>query len=310
MAVVRDLGTPVKRHETDIRRRKRIFLVAVPLGVLAACLGILMVAALGGPAVTGGATVIPGVVLGMGLGAFGAGLWQGLLSVTRPDEAFTLYEGGLAHSYAGRCRAISWDEIAKVIDHSRDNLLNRALGGDVHYRVKLRCAVGGRRVLVITGLTEDAAWLGEMVEQAVWDRDHPRACNRRPAVTAPGLAVSGAGGRSPARQDALVVGAAAPDGSLGNDVREPGRVVGGVRGDVARAVHARPVRQHARLGHPQDSAGQHDGGHELRPSRLTGHRSFPQDSAHVQQGKEIRSAHPIASRYPQIGALSGILVPE
>lgn len=64
MAVVRDLGTPVKRHETDIRRRRRIFLVAVPLGVLAACLGILMVAALGGPAVTGGATVIPGVVLG------------------------------------------------------------------------------------------------------------------------------------------------------------------------------------------------------------------------------------------------------
>ncbi|WP_165977057.1 hypothetical protein [Nonomuraea diastatica] len=40
MAVVQDWGTLVKRYETDSRRRRQIFLIGIPLGVLSTCLGI------------------------------------------------------------------------------------------------------------------------------------------------------------------------------------------------------------------------------------------------------------------------------
>lgn len=173
MAVEQDLGAVVKRYNTDNQRRRRICLVAVPLGLIAACVGFLMAMLVGGPAAAGGALFIPSLVMGVGLGSFLVGLWQGRLSFTRRDESFTVYEHGLVHAYSGKSWAISWDEIDKVTDNSRDNMLNRALGGDVNYSIKLRSPIGGRRYVVITGVTEDAVWLGETVEQAVHDRKHP-----------------------------------------------------------------------------------------------------------------------------------------
>lgn len=174
MAAEQDLGAEIARYETDNRRRRRIFAVWVPLGAFVLCLGALMIVVIGGPDEVGGATVVPGLVCGLGVSAIGAGLWQGLLSVIRPGEVFTLYEGGLVHAYGGRSLAVGWSEMAKVTDRGSDNPLNRAWGWDVYYRIKLGSAVGGRRVVVVSGLTEDALWLGEAVRAAVQDGVRPR----------------------------------------------------------------------------------------------------------------------------------------
>jgi hypothetical protein len=174
MAAEQDLGAVIERYETDHRRRRGIAVVGVPLGAVVTCLGVLMIALIGGPDEVGGSTVFPGLVCGFGLSVLGAGIWQGLLSVTRPGEVFTLHEGGLVHAYAGKSWAVGWDEMAKVSDRGNENVVHRALGWDFYYRIKLRSAVGGRRAVVITGLTEDAMWLGEAVRQAVEDGAHPK----------------------------------------------------------------------------------------------------------------------------------------
>ncbi|MGP4014345.1 hypothetical protein [Saccharopolyspora sp. 5N708] len=173
MAAVQELGAMIERFETDNRRRRRISMVAVPLGAVAACLGVLMLLALDESA-SGGTRIFPSLVCGLGLGAFGVGCWQGWLSFTRPDEVFTLYEGGLVHSYAEKSWAIGWHEITKVTDNGRDNALHRALGGDISYYIKFRAPVGGRRGMSITSLTRDADWLGETVRQAAEHGNNPR----------------------------------------------------------------------------------------------------------------------------------------
>lgn len=175
MAAEQELGALIARYETDNQRRRKIFVVAVPLGAVAACLGALMLVLIGGSAGASGAVLLPGLVCGLGLGSCGAGIWQGWLSVTRPDEVFALYEGGLVHAYAGKSWAISWGKITKVTNQSeRYNPLGRAFGADVRYRIKLGSAVGGRRVVMITGLTNEADRLGEIVRQAAHDGVRPR----------------------------------------------------------------------------------------------------------------------------------------
>ena len=166
MATERELGAVLGRYETDNRRRRKIAVIGVPAGAALTAIGMMVVlSGLGTPAI--GVMVFPAFATGIGLGVFVVGVWQALLSVTRTDEAFTLHEGGFVHSYAGKSWAIAWDEIADVKDNGRDTMLQRALGGDVRYRVKLRSPVGRRRSVTITGFTTDAVELTKLVEQAV-----------------------------------------------------------------------------------------------------------------------------------------------
>ncbi|TKG72779.1 hypothetical protein [Prauserella endophytica] len=165
MATESELRAVLGRYPTDNRRRRRIAILATPLGAVAGCLGMLMMLLIAGnePA---SAMVFPAFVTGFGLGALFAGLWQARLAATRTDEVFTLYQGGLGHAYAGTSWAVSWSDIAGVKDNGRDTAFQRALGLDVHYRVALRSPVGGRRSVTITGLTHDAVGLAEAVRQA------------------------------------------------------------------------------------------------------------------------------------------------
>lgn len=163
IATEQELGAVVERFDIDNRRRRRIFIVAASVGAVIGCLGVVMLLVLGGLPDASGALVFPSLVGGVGFGVFAVGIWQGRLSYARSDEVFMLHEGGLVHAYAGRSWAISWDEITGLTDQGRDNALHRVLGGDVGYTLKLRSAVGGRRFVVINGLTEDAFRLGEIV---------------------------------------------------------------------------------------------------------------------------------------------------
>lgn len=165
MATEHEFGVLLGRYETDNRRRRRIAFVAVPVGAVAACIGVLMLLLVVDVS-SGGASIFPSLVCGFGLGAFFVGLWQARLSATRSDEAFTLYQGGLVHSYGGRSWAVSWAEMADVKNNSRDTALNRALGTDIQYSVKLHAPVDGRKSLTVTGLTHDAVRLAETVQQA------------------------------------------------------------------------------------------------------------------------------------------------
>lgn len=174
MAAEHELGAVAGRFESDNSRRKRIFAVAVPVaGVIAGITGLLFIVLAG----RGGSTMpvlLPALACGLSLGALGTGIWQGWLSRTRPDEAFTLHEGGFVYSYAGKSWAIGWDEITKVHAERRNNALYEALGADTRYRIKLRSAVGGRRAVVITGITEGAVLLGEAVRDAVHHGTRPQ----------------------------------------------------------------------------------------------------------------------------------------
>ena len=170
-----DLGAVVRRFPTDVGRRKRIFLVSVPVSAVVAALAglvLVVVARAGGPTAP---VLLPGLVCGLAIGVLLTGLGQGWLAITRTAEVFTLYERGLVHSYTGSTRAIGWPDIVKVTVERRGNALYRALGQDVRYRVKLRPGIGGRRVLVITALTDDVEQLGETIRQ--------RAAVQRPAGT-------------------------------------------------------------------------------------------------------------------------------
>lgn len=165
MATERDLGALLGRYETDNLRRRRIALVAVPVGAVVVGLGVSMMLLIV-DVDAGGARIFPALAIGLGLGVLVVGLRQAWLSSTRTDEAFTLYEGGFVHSYAGKSWAISWDEIADVKDNGKDTALQRALGGDVQYSVTLSSRVDGRRSVTITGFTDDAVPLAETVRQA------------------------------------------------------------------------------------------------------------------------------------------------
>jgi hypothetical protein len=174
MAGEHELGAALGRYEIDNRRRRRIAFVAIPVGGVVACVGVLMLLlAEASDSYTAGAGAFPSIVSGIGFGSFLVGLYLARLSATRTDEAFTLHEHGFVHSYSGKTWAISWAEIADVKKNGRDNALNRALGGDVQYNVKLRSPVGGRKSVTITGLTDDAARLGETVRQAALHGIHP-----------------------------------------------------------------------------------------------------------------------------------------
>ncbi|PRX46998.1 hypothetical protein B0I33_10695 [Prauserella shujinwangii] len=178
MATEGGLGAELGRYETDNLRRRRIAFVAVPLGAVVACAGVVMVLVVGDTDAVG-AMVFPALVGGLGLGAFVVGLWQAVLSVTRTDEAFILYEGGLVHSYAGRSCALSWSDIADVKDAGRDTAVHRALGGDIAYSVTLHSPVNGRRNVTITGFTDDAVRLAETVRQAALHGIRPKQSGPR-----------------------------------------------------------------------------------------------------------------------------------
>ncbi|MFF5986695.1 hypothetical protein [Prauserella flavalba] len=165
MATEHELGAVLGRYPTDTRRRRRIALVATPLGAVTATAGLLMMLLVAGndPAA---AMIFPAFATGFGLSALCVGLWQARLAATRTGEVFTLYQGGLGQSYAGTSWAVGWGDIARVKDNGRDTAFQRALGLDVHYRIALRSPVDGRRSVTITGLTHDAVGLAEAVRQA------------------------------------------------------------------------------------------------------------------------------------------------
>jgi hypothetical protein len=173
MAAERDLGTFIERFETDNSRRRKICAVAVPLGAIAALVGGLSIIVFGNPD-TPGATMVPAVMCGSGLGAVLVGIYQGRLSFTRRDESFALYEGGLVYTCAGRSWPIAWEEIAKVANNGRDMAVHRLLGLDVSYHLKLVSPIDGRRSVGFTSVTDHAEHLGETIRWAVHEGVRPK----------------------------------------------------------------------------------------------------------------------------------------
>jgi hypothetical protein len=156
------LGEVIRRYETNNGRRGRLAVIAVLTGISIGGLGVVMLIIVDdSPQIAAGA--IPSVIIGIGLGLLLVGIWLGWLFLTRSGEAFTVHEGGLVHAYAERSRAITWGEIAEVVDQGKDTVPARVLGGDVSCRIKLN---NGGRALVITGHTRDAGHLVETVRQA------------------------------------------------------------------------------------------------------------------------------------------------
>lgn len=173
MTTEQDLGALIGRYPSDNSRRRWIFAVGTPLGAVAGLCGILMIAAFAGGETTA-PVILPGLVAGLGIGAMITSLIQGWHALTRADEAFLLYEGGLVHTYGGKSRAIRWEEIKKVHDEGRGNPLYGAVGRGTCYRVRLYPGPGSRRALLITSITEGAESLGEIVRQAAMDGTRPK----------------------------------------------------------------------------------------------------------------------------------------
>lgn len=198
-----ELGTLVRQYETDNSRRRATALIALLLGVIALAVAILLfVVGLGQEPVRIGPFIIGGFVAGFAVVCLVAGVTDGVRCLRWPGEAFRVYENGLVHDYAGQSRTIGWDEIADAQDRAQPyrgeltrsmkiakalgwdphgrivaqqpaagadaeprepTRLTRALGRDVHCRIKLE----GGDSLVVTGFTHDARHLARTVEQAV-----------------------------------------------------------------------------------------------------------------------------------------------
>lgn len=158
------LGALIERYETDNHRRRSTAIAAIVVGLLVACLGVLLALPLwlGDREVTPGAQAVPALVIGAGLGGLLMGIVQGRRSLGRDGEVFALHENGLVHSYPGHTHAIRWEDVVKVTDSGRDTALARAFGSDVNCSIRVN---DGTRV-VITGFTDYADRLAEAVEEA------------------------------------------------------------------------------------------------------------------------------------------------
>ncbi|RMI43434.1 hypothetical protein [Streptomyces triticirhizae] len=154
-------GAP-EEYRTNNTARVVVGWVALGLGAAAVAVGIPVL--LGGtdqPREGFGPTLLPGVLLGVGLAALllgGVRLWQAL---TRDEESFALRDDGLVHRVAGESRRVRWADVERVSEV-------RGRGPDwLGYGTHLRIRPRSGDELLVTGYTADARRLAEAIADGV-----------------------------------------------------------------------------------------------------------------------------------------------
>ena len=169
-----ELGRLLSEHPTDNRRRRRIALVALGLGVLGLAVGIPLnlwyFLTPWGPAAedprywSGSGMLESGLIV---LGVFGLIVGAVLLSRASrsKDERFDLYENGIVHRLGATVSAIPWADIASAEQQGikKVSAIPRLPG--VEYRCVLRLRDGRR--LGFGTYTTDAFALADRIEAAV-----------------------------------------------------------------------------------------------------------------------------------------------
>ena len=171
-----NLGSVVERFEMNNRRRRRMALVMLALGVVLAPLTVLMVV-VAYANTTSSDDLVPSFVLGCVLGMLIMGVWLGVISFTRAHEFFELHEEGLAYVRGQKRRVVRFDEVETLKDLGQNNIVARifarAAGGPTPVHVKPHRGQG----LVIPSLLQDTESLIEKVRRAVEEGDRPRAAS-------------------------------------------------------------------------------------------------------------------------------------
>ncbi|WP_414940012.1 hypothetical protein [Amycolatopsis sp. cmx-11-51] len=160
-----ELGACIERFETNSRSRALRGLAAMAIGAPIAIVGVVLFLMGQQAGASGGETVL-GVVIGGGLGLMLMGAWACWHAISKRGETFTLYERGFVHTWSRSTTVVPWNEVEAVIDHTKNNILARALGGDVGCLVRL---TDGKKIL-INGFTEGAAVLAHDISEAVGRR--------------------------------------------------------------------------------------------------------------------------------------------
>ncbi|UED85858.1 hypothetical protein [Streptomyces profundus] len=170
----RRLGAVREEFRTDSGKRAVVGWSALALGAVAVAVGVPLLLGQADEAREGfGPTLIPGLLLGVGLAGLvvgGVRVWQ---AVSRPGESFALREHGLVHHHAEERTAVFWEDVARVRDQRARG--PELLGSDVHCRIDARD--GGS--MLITGYTEEARRLADAVAEAVGGGDRGRASSFR-----------------------------------------------------------------------------------------------------------------------------------
>ncbi|MDF4253754.1 hypothetical protein [Streptomyces sp. WMMB303] len=156
----RELGRFVRRYETDVARHGRAGIIWLPTGLVALAVSVPVVIQTFKESASG---AFAGLLLGVALVSLWSGITNGLRYLSRHGEVYMLRQGGLVYRRTGETRVIPWESIAKVSDHGQDNAISRAMGWDVHCRIRTRAD----KSLLLTGFTEDAAELSLTVHRAV-----------------------------------------------------------------------------------------------------------------------------------------------
>ncbi|OXM42637.1 hypothetical protein [Amycolatopsis alba] len=160
-----ELGAYVERFETNSRSRALRGVAAILIGAPIAVVGVIFFV-LGQKAGVSGGELFIGAVVGCGLGLALVGAWGCWHAIGKRDETFTLYERGFVHTWGKCTTVVPWTAIEVAIDHTRKNIVAKALGGDVGCLVKL---TDGRKIL-INGFTRNAALLTRTIFEAVGRR--------------------------------------------------------------------------------------------------------------------------------------------
>ncbi|WP_409491220.1 hypothetical protein [Amycolatopsis sp. cmx-11-12] len=160
-----ELGAYIERFETNSRSRALRGLAAMAIGAPIAFVGVVLFL-MGQEAGASGGEMFLGVVIGGGLGLMLMGAWACWHAISKRGETFTLYEQGFVHTWSRSTTVVPWNAVEAVIDHTKKNILAKALGGDVGCLVKL---TDGKKIL-INGFTEGAALLAHDISEAVGRR--------------------------------------------------------------------------------------------------------------------------------------------
>ncbi|WP_052849647.1 PH domain-containing protein [Streptomyces avicenniae] len=160
------LGGVVSEHPTDSGRCARVAAVALAVGVLGVAAGVPLLVWWFGADDVSGPNTVAGAPLGIGLLALCYGVPRAVRARRTRGEVFVLHERGVVWRRPGGERAVPWAEITSVEQSGRQQAAARAVGADVHCRVRFRDGGG----LLVTGFTRDAAELARRLERGATGR--------------------------------------------------------------------------------------------------------------------------------------------
>jgi hypothetical protein len=151
-ATERSLGRLLSKHTTDNRRRGRIALRGLLVGVLGTGAGMVTLLA-SGPVYLSAPLIVLGLV----------GLWRGAAYGLRyrrlGGEVFSVRERGLVYRRGGVTRAVPWQDIDEVTLAGRGGTLLRLFSYEATCRVRL--TRGG--TLRVSRFTRDGRTLAEVI---------------------------------------------------------------------------------------------------------------------------------------------------